>query len=142
MVVGDDRQAIMGFAGASANALDELIEELQAEVLPLTMTWRCPMAVVCEAQKIVPDIHGADGAIEGSVTHVTELPAELRQDRRHPVPQHGAAGDAAYALIRQGVACKVEGREIGNGLLRMVDRWKRITTVGAFLAQAGRLPRA
>ena len=51
----------MGFAGASANALDELIDELQAEVLPLTMTWRCPKAVVRLAQRIVPDIEAADG---------------------------------------------------------------------------------
>ena len=135
MIVGDDRQAIMGFAGASANALDELIDEMKAEVLPLTMTWRCPKAVVREAQKIVPDIVAADDAIEGSVTHVTELPGELLPTDAILCRNTAPLVTTAYSLIRRGIACKVEGREIGNGLLRVVDRWKQITTIGAFLAK-------
>ena len=135
MIVGDDCQAIMGFAGASADALDELISELKAEVLPLTMTWRCPQAVVAEAQRIVPDIVAAEGAIEGSVGHLDALPASLEATDAILCRNTAPLVTTAYALIRQGVACKVEGREIGNGLLRLVDRWKRITTVGAFLVQ-------
>jgi ATP-dependent DNA helicase UvrD/PcrA len=133
MVVGDDRQAIMGFAGASANALDELIEEMNAEVLPLTMTWRCPKAVVKLAQRYVPDIQAADGAPEGTVTRVTELPAELRSTDAILCRNTAPLVEQAYALIRRGMPCKVEGREIGTGLLRLVDRWKTIKTVTAFL---------
>jgi len=133
MVVGDDRQAIMGFAGASANALDELIDEMDAEVLPLTMTWRCPKAVVKLAQRYVPDIQAADGAVDGTVTQATELPAELRPTDSILCRNTAPLVEQAYALIRRGVACKVEGREIGNGLLRLVDRWKTVSTVPAFL---------
>ena len=133
VVVGDDRQAIMGFAGASANALDELIEELQATVLPLTMTWRCPKAVVALAQRYVPDIQAADTAIEGVVTTVTELPAELLPTDAILCRNTAPLVEQAYALIRRGVACKVEGREIGAGLLRLVDRWKTVKTITAFL---------
>jgi superfamily I DNA/RNA helicase len=133
MIVGDDRQAIMGFAGASANALDELIDEMKAEVLPLTMTWRCPKAVVALAQRYVPDIQAADTAIEGSVVNVTELPEELRPTDSILCRNTAPLVEQAYALIRRGVACKVEGREIGTGLLRLVDRWKTIKTVTAFL---------
>jgi superfamily I DNA/RNA helicase len=32
--------------------------------------------------------------------------------------------EAAYALIKRGVACHVEGREIGAGLIKLVSRWK------------------
>jgi superfamily I DNA/RNA helicase len=133
MIVGDDRQAIMGFAGASANALDDLIDEMKAEVLPLTMTWRCPQAVVALAQRYVSDIQAADGAIEGTVTNVTELPAELSPTDAILCRNTAPLVDQAYALIRRGIACKVEGREIGTGLLRMVERWKTITTITAFL---------
>jgi DNA helicase-2/ATP-dependent DNA helicase PcrA len=133
MIVGDDRQAIMGFAGASANALDEMIEEMHAEVLPLTMTWRCPKAVVRLAQRYVPDIQAADTAIEGSVTSVTELPAQLEKTDAILCRNTAPLVEQAYALIRRGVACKVEGREIGTGLLRMVNRWSAIKTVPAFL---------
>jgi DNA helicase-2/ATP-dependent DNA helicase PcrA len=137
MIVGDDRQAIMGFAGASADALDEWIAQKQAEVLPLTMTWRCPKAVVAEARRIVPDIVAAEGAIEGSVTRATALPASLELSDAILCRNTAPLVTTAYSLIRQGVACRVEGREIGNGLLRIVDRWKQITTVGAFLAKLG-----
>ena len=133
MIVGDDRQAIMGFAGASANALDEMIDEMKAEVLPLTMTWRCPKAVVALAQRYVSDIQAADGAVEGSVTNVTELPAELLPTDSILCRNTAPLVDQAYALIRRGVACKVEGRDIGTGLLRMVERWTSIKTITAFL---------
>jgi DNA helicase-2/ATP-dependent DNA helicase PcrA len=133
MVVGDDRQAIMGFAGASANALDDMIEELKADVLPLTMTWRCPKAVVKLAQRYVPDIQAADEAIEGVVSYVQELPAQLLATDAILCRNTAPLVEQAYALIRRGIACKVEGREIGSGLLRMVDRWKTIKTVTAFL---------
>ena len=135
IIVGDDRQAIMGFAGASADALDEWIRMKNAEVLPLTMTWRCPKAVVAEAHKMVPDIVAAESAIEGSVTQLAELPADLGKTDAILCRNTAPLVTTAYSLIRQGVACKVEGREIGNGLLKVVDRWKQITTVGAFLAK-------
>ncbi len=133
MIVGDDRQAIMGFAGASADAMDELIQDLQPVVLPLNVSWRCPKAVIAEAQKIVPDITAADGAIEGSVTQIAELPAELEKTDAILCRNNAPLVETAYSLIRRGIACKVEGREIGTNLLNVVNRWKRITTIGAFL---------
>jgi superfamily I DNA/RNA helicase len=38
----------------------------------------------------------------------------------------------AYSLIRAGVACKVEGRAIGDGLVALARRWK-VKTVDALL---------
>jgi DNA helicase-2/ATP-dependent DNA helicase PcrA len=133
-IVGDDRQAIMGFAGASADALDEWIRLKQATVLPLTVTHRCPKAVVAEAQKLVPDIVAADGAIDGTVTRTDALPAALVATDAILCRNTAPLISQAFALIRQGTACKVEGREIGTGLLRLVNRWK-VTTVSAFLGR-------
>lgn len=39
--------------------------------------------------------------------------------------------DLAYQLIRRGIACHVEGREIGNGLIKLATRWARIKTTDA-----------
>ena len=132
VVVGDDRQAIMGFAGASPRALEELIEENNAKVLPLTKTWRCPKAVVREAQAYVPDIEAADDAKEGTVVRQVGLPDTFAPTDAILCRNTAPLVTTAYALIRKGVACKVEGREIGTGLIKMVDRWK-VTTVQAFL---------
>lgn len=133
VVVGDDRQAIMGFAGASADALTDFIAELKALEMPLNVTWRCPKAVVREAQRLVPDIQAADSAIEGEVAYVDALPDELLPTDAILCRNTAPLVMQAYSLIRRGVACKVEGREIGTGLIRMVDRWTRITTITAFL---------
>jgi len=133
IVVGDDRQAIMGFAGASANALDELISELKAEVLPLNVTWRCPKAVVALAQRYVPDIQAAESAVEGEVLNLEALPEELSPTDAILCRNTAPLIEQAYSLIRRGIACKVEGRDIGTGLLRMVNRWKAVKTVSAFL---------
>ena len=132
IVVGDPAQAIYGFSGADAEALPNLIKALDAVRLPLSVTWRCPKAVVNLAQRIVSDIEAAPSAPEGLVQSVAELPATI------------AAGDAilcrntaplieiAYRLIRSGKAAKVEGRDIGTGLKALAQRWK-VTTIDALL---------
>lgn len=38
----------------------------------------------------------------------------------------------AYSLISKGIACKVEGREIGTGLIKLARRWK-IKTLDALM---------
>lgn len=131
-VVGDDRQAIFGFAGADAAALPNLVKNLNAIELPLSVTWRCPKAVVREAQRLVPDIEAAPEAPEGEVVVAAELPTDLTKTDailcRNTAPLIGIA----YKLIRDGKPCKVEGRAIGEGLLKLVGRWK-VTTIDAFI---------
>lgn len=132
IVVGDDRQGIFGFAGAQSDALEQLISGLSMTVLPLTVSWRCPKAVIREAQRYVPDIEAAPDAAEGEVTRLGELPDLTPTDAilcRNTAP----LVEQAYSLLRRGIACKVEGREIGTGLLRVVNRWKSVKTISAFL---------
>lgn len=131
IIVGDDRQAIYGFTGADAAALNNLIESLHAKVLPLTVTWRCPRAVVEKAQTIVPDIVAAAGAKEGVVRSLDAAGFQAEEMRptdailcRNTKP----LVEMAYGLLRRGIACKVEGRAIGEGLIALCKRWKVKTT--------------
>jgi len=134
VAVGDDRQAIMGFAGASADALQDLISEMQMEVLPLTVTWRCPRAVVALAQTIVPDIEAAPGAAEGLVSKVDTLPEQVERTDAILCRNVAPLVETAYSLIRRRIPCKVEGREIGDGLKNLLGRWK-VSTIPAFMAK-------
>lgn len=131
IIVGDDRQAIYGFSGADANALPNLIASFNATALPLSVTWRCPKAVVREAQLYVPDIVAAPEAPEGEVNDIAMLPDVLTpgQDAvlcRNTAPLIGLA----YGLIRAGIPAKVEGRSIGEGLKTLAQRWKVTTIAG------------
>jgi len=131
-VVGDDRQAIYGFTGADAAALDNLISSLRATVLPLTVTWRCPKAVVRLAQSIVPDIMAAPEAPEGLVEYLTELPATILPTDAILCRNTAPLIEIAYLLIRAGTPCKVEGRAIGDGLKQLANRWK-VKSIDALL---------
>src|ERR1700685_1080250 len=70
--VGDDRQAIYGFTGADADAMEVIVREFGCAVMPLTVTYRCPKAVVAEANLIVPDIEAHPSAPEGEVRSIDE----------------------------------------------------------------------
>lgn len=66
--IGDDRQAIYGFRGAGGKgSMTRIIDGLGAKVLPLSVTYRCPIEVVNLAKKVVPDLEAAPGAKQGAV---------------------------------------------------------------------------
>lgn len=66
--VGDDRQAIYGFRGAHANALDVISHQFAiTTVFPLTVTFRCPTSVVEVARQEVPDFTARHDAPAGRV---------------------------------------------------------------------------
>jgi len=67
IAVGDDKQAIYGFTGANADSLEQIKTALNSIELPLTITYRCPKAVVEEANRLVPDLIAHESAPIGKV---------------------------------------------------------------------------
>ena len=132
IIVGDDRQAIYGFSGADASALSNMIEAYGAKVLPLSVTWRCPRAVVALAQRLVPDIEAAPTAQEGEVLRLTTVPTEFETTDAILCRNTAPLIAIAYRLIRNGHPCKVEGRSIGEGLSKLAGRWK-VKTIDALI---------
>jgi superfamily I DNA/RNA helicase len=135
VAVGDPAQAIYGFTGADSDSLDLIRADFNAITLPLTVSYRCPKAVVAEARKWVQHIQPADNAIEGSVERIDEdtfwaetyatLNAEDAILCRNTAPLVAAA----YRLIRNGMGCYIEGRDIGTGLIKLATKWKTARTV-------------
>ncbi len=125
-VVGDDAQAIYGFRGADSNAIDRLKDELHAQELPLTVTYRCPKAVVAAAQALVPDFEAHETAPEGAVEAGTEsrLFAEARVGDFVLSRVNAPLGRIALRFLREGKRVRIEGREIGKGLVSLVRRQK------------------
>lgn len=124
VVIGDPDQAIMGFAGASVSAMQDMVDRFSCTTMPLNVTWRCPKNVVALAQEIVPDYVAADEAPEGEVVHMEGIPADLRPGDAVLCRNVAPLIDTAYSLIRHGKGCKVEGRSIGEGLIALAKRWK------------------
>lgn len=133
VAVGDRRQAIYGFTGADADALDLIRNDFNAIELPLTVTYRCPKAVVGHAHQWVDHIEAHEDAPEGSVSLIDYSELHARNDLtggtailcRNTKP----LVTLAFSLIRDGVPCRVEGRDIGKGLIKLATKWKRVKTL-------------
>lgn len=128
--VGDPKQAIYGFTGADNDALERIQKEFNCQELPLTVTYRCPKAVVQLARTYVSHITAADSAPEGVVAALTA--AQFNSQPPEVFTYHAAMlcrttaplVAQAFALIRRGIACHVEGKEIGRGLLNLTRKWQ------------------
>lgn len=126
IVVGDDRQAIYGFRGADSGSLDRLKAAMSAEELPLTTTYRCPKVVVAEAQRLVPDYVAAPTAPEGKVE---SLPVAKLAESAKPGDfvlsrKNAPLVRVCLSILRAGTRAKVEGRDVGKGLVALVKKLK------------------
>jgi ATP-dependent DNA helicase UvrD/PcrA len=125
--VGDPKQAIYGFAGASHDAMDVLKREFNAVELPLTVCYRCGTAIVERAKPLVPYLEAAPGAAAGEVRENVALADALKELGPGDAVlcrQTAPLVKLAYALIARGVGCAVLGKEIGAGLANLVKKQK------------------
>lgn len=137
IAVGDPRQAIYGFRGATADAMDIIQRDFNCTVLPLSINYRCSAAVVEAAKAFCPQLEARPDAPAGSVLALAEL----------GIDEFGA-GDAvlcrttvpiiqlAMRLISHRIPCVVLGRDIGAALSELVTRLRRsdgASTVGEFI---------
>jgi len=74
--VGDTFQAIYGFRGANTASMSVTKAEFQCDSLPLSISYRCPRAVVELARTMVPHIEACATAPDGAVRRDAELDVE------------------------------------------------------------------
>lgn len=133
--VGDPCQAIYGFTGADSDSMNQLKHAVNAKTLPLNVTRRCPISVVMEAQKLVPDFKAWEHAEHGVVRSIEYPGLETESlGKTDAILCRNTAPliTTAYTLLAKGIACRVEGREIGHGLIKLARRW-RIKTLDKLL---------
>jgi superfamily I DNA/RNA helicase len=125
-VVGDDRQAIYGFRGADSNSIDRLKGDLVAAELGLTITYRCPKAVVAVAAELVPDYTAAPTAPEGIVRGASyEEMVEKAEAGDFVLSRKNAPlTKVCLKFIRMGRRAMIEGRDIGTGLIALMKKVK------------------
>lgn len=148
VAVGDRHQALYAFTGADSAALDLIARDFNATRLPLSVSFRCPQAVVRHAQQFVNHIEAAPEAPEGEVsTLVMSIDKLVEEGHLDPTRITDANGSVsihhsailcrynrplaalAFALIRRNVPCRIEGRDIGKSLIALVSKWKSARTI-------------
>lgn len=135
--VGDPRQAIYGFRGADSESMITLHDILKntdrgVKVLPLQTSFRLPKSAVKNVNDYAPELKSLPNAIEGEIN-------ECYIDEVKPVP-----GDLivsrinanifalAFRLLRNKVAVRIQGREFGAQLIKIIeDRCHRSDKIGA-----------
>ena len=125
VAVGDPRQAIYGFRGADSDSLNNIAKTFNCINLPLSISYRCPKAVVKEAQTIVSHIEASETAPEGLVkTLGLAVPSLFKINDMVVCRNSAPLVQLAYNLISNKIPAKVMGRDIGEGLVSLVKKLK------------------
>ena len=129
VAVGDPAQAIFGFRGSDADSLNAIAREFDATPFPLSITYRCPTSVVELAQPYVPHLTAAADAPVGDVQTNVPLarldavgPDMWRSTDLVVCRNNAPLITLAYRLLKQRVACKVLGRDIGAGVKSLLKK--------------------
>lgn len=131
IAVGDKHQSIYGFRGADIKSMQRLKTEWDMLEFPLDVSYRCPVAVVEEAQKIIGigTINAHPHAPQGSVER---RPLKQMQTTEEQLK----AGDMvlcrinaplvplAFRLLRQDKRVLLRGRDLGVGLVALIKKFK------------------
>lgn len=131
--IGDPKQSIYGFSGADTESMSKIKDRFSPiQEFPLTVTYRCALSVVRYAHEWTPDMQAREGAPEGEVITITSdklmsqnlLPSDAILCRNT-----APLVELALQLIRAGMGCRVEGRDIGQNLWKLAEKWKRVRTI-------------
>ncbi len=127
--VGDKNQACYLFRGASGNSMDIIKKEFDCRELPLSICFRCPELVIQEAQKIYPDAIECPtkyGMINENGIGIVETVGKDIFRKMVEINDFVLCRTNA-PLIKECLkmlpykACYVRGREIGEGLIKLID---------------------
>jgi superfamily I DNA/RNA helicase len=126
---GDPFQEIYQFRGSNSRALNRALARLGVTRLPLSISYRCSLAVVGEVHRVLPDIpiQSAPGAAHGEVTYVP-------RERMEHATLGAQAGDFILSrtnapligicmqFLRAGRKANIQGRDVGDSLGAFVKK--------------------
>ena len=110
-VVGDSRQSIYSFRGASPNAMNDLRNKLNVKEFSLPECRRCPSSHIELAKKIVSHIEPISTSLRGSIRVVDWATSKPEVQPRDLVMSRNAKPivSGAYECIRSGMPAKIVG---------------------------------
>jgi hypothetical protein len=128
---GDEFQAIYLFGGAASDGMRTIATELNAEVLPLSVVYRCPTSHVEMAKAVNPDMESPEWAIEGIIDNfeydeaieAIKVKGEQYNGDMLVVSRRNAPlVSLAYSLMARKVSFVLKGRDFGRSIARVVEQ--------------------
>ena len=119
--VGDEKQAIYGFAGADADSFKKLRDLPNTVKLPLSICYRCDESILTLAKTIVPQIQWREGAPMGEVNHDAKM-EDVRDGDMILCRLTAPLVKLCMRYISEGKKAYVKGRDVGANLCRMIEQ--------------------
>jgi len=139
IAIGDENQAIYGFTGAENDSMNLIKQMFDCVELPLSVCYRCGKKIVEEAQKYQPHIEAFEGNPDGEILSIkyddflNQIETMNLTSKDGIICRNNAPNVAlAFALIRKGVGCRIEGRDIGQNLITLCNKWKKVSDLNEF----------
>jgi len=126
LAVGDENQSLYGFRGADTDAMPRLQRELNAKVLPLSISYRLPLSHIKLIKPLLPDIEAWEHAKEGLVADIreSEYISKLAPGDMVLCRTNAPLVSPAFECIRRGLKATIRGREIGKGIVLFIEKFK------------------
>lgn len=132
IVCGDRKQGIYGFRGADSSSMERITKRLNATVLPLSVTYRCPRLVVEHVQPFVPQIEAAPGAIDGTVERCgfKEMSTQWKPGDFVLSRVNAPLVQLCLAAWKRDIPAAILGRDVGKVIRDLIDRYNGHTVNG------------
>lgn len=123
LMIGDEKQAIYGFAGADTESMNtmqgRLLETGSVEQMDLTVTRRCGKAIVEAVKHIVPDFEAHQGNSLGEVINLEleEVMNDLARIGHKDMVLcrvNAPLTALAFTMLKAGRKCHIQGREFAD----------------------------
>lgn len=131
IAVGDPFQSIYAFRGALTTSMSSLRERWNMREMPLSISFRCPKAIIARARFRAPHMQWPEWAKEGQVNDLTLFDDDARPSWNAGIIPDGAAiicrnnaplFKLAFALIRAGRGVSIVGSDIGPSLVKALKK--------------------
>jgi superfamily I DNA/RNA helicase len=124
IAVGDPWQSIYAFRGAVVGGMRDLADHFHMVQFPLSVSFRCPRAIVRRAHSRVPHMTWAQEAQEGLVHALESWNAQTVPDGAAIICRNNAPlFRLAFSLIRGGRGVELRGFDIGPNLIKALKRF-------------------
>lgn len=119
--VGDPAQSIYAFRGAAHGAMDQISNHFQMQTYDLSISFRCPEAIVKAARWRVPNYKWKKAG--GVYQKLKELSyAEIQEGSAIICRNNAPLFRLAFGLIKSGRGVKVTGSDIGPRIVRLLRK--------------------